>query len=427
MDNPVFLDTIFLARIWHRSGAEGKIMAESQEHRGGGNKKGTRASFGNVRKLRSGRFQARFTGPDGQQHLGPTTFETKGDAQAWLAIQSAAITEHRWRPPAPEAPQDLPTFKQYSTEWLAARELKPRTRDEYRKMLGLPKPGADEVAAPTRKGTRRATTLFERWGEVPLDLITASDVRAWYAQLDPTKPTQRAHLYALLRTVLGTAVEHGLLDVNPCTVRGAGRTKRVRRIEPATIEELAAIQKALDPRYHALVDVAAWCALRWGELTELRRKDLDLTKGVVRVRRGVTWVAGESIVGPPKSSAGVRDVTIPPHIIDGLTSHLKEYSEPGAEGLVFPAHGGGHLSHGTFYKHWRKARAAAGRPDLRLHDARHTGAVMAAMAGATLRELMDRLGHSSPATALLYQHTADGRAQELARKLSQMAQGGGAV
>ena len=393
-------------------------MEQESPHRGGGNKRGTRASFGNVRKLTSGRFQARFTGPDGREHLGPTTFETKQDANAWLAIQSAAITEHRWRPPAPDLPKEVPTFREYATGWLAARELKPRTRDEYRKMLGLPKPAGDTQRKDQRSA---AVTLFDRWGTVPLDLITAADVRGWYSTLDAKKPTQRAHLYALLRTVLGTAVEHGQLNLNPCTVRGAGRAKRARRIQPATLDELAAIQLSLDDRYHALVDVAAWCALRWGELTELRRKDLDLATGVIRVRRGVTRVGTEAVVGTPKSQAGIRDVTIPPHIIDGLKAHLNEFAEPGAEGLIFPAVGGGHLSHGTFYKHWRKAREAAGRPDLRLHDARHTGAVMAAMAGATLRELMDRLGHSSPATALLYQHTADGRAQELARRLSQMA------
>lgn len=390
-----------------------------QPARGGGNQKGSRASFGSVRKLPSGRFQARYTGPDGKTHRGPVTFTTKGDAATWLAMESARITEGRWRPAVTEKAAPLPTFREYATKWLAGRELKPRTRDEYRKLLGLPKEAAED--ARPRRDKRTTTTLADRWGDVTLDAITAADVRDWYATLDPTKPTHRAHLYALLRTVMATAVEHGDLAVNPCTIRGAGKAKRVRKIEPATLDELATIRDNLDERWHALVDVAAWCALRFGELTALRRQDVDLTQGVLRVRRAVTWVDGRPVVGTPKSDAGVRDVTIPPHLIDGLKAHLVTHAEPGRDGLVFPAAGGGFLNHGSFYKRWRKAREAAGRPDLRLHDARHTGAVMAAQAGATVRELMDRLGHTTPATALLYQHTADGRAAELARRLSAMA------
>lgn len=79
------------------------------------------------------------------------------------------------------------------------------------------------------------------------------------------------------------------------------------------------------------------------------------------------------------------------------------------------------MNHGTFYRAFRHARAEAGRGDLRLHDMRHTGAVMAAQAGATTRELMDRLGHTTSEMAMRYQHVAEGRQAEIARRLSAMA------
>jgi integrase len=69
-----------------------------------------------------------------------------------------------------------------------------------------------------------------------------------------------------------------------------------------------------------------------------------------------------------------------------------------------------------------KARTTAGRPDLRWHDLRHTGAVLAAQTGATLAELMGRLGHSTPSAAMRYQHAAEGRDLQIARALSAMAQ-----
>ena len=83
----------------------------------------------------------------------------------------------------------------------------------------------------------------------------------------------------------------------------------------------------------------------------------------------------------------------------------------------------GHLGHGTFFKTWDMARKAAGRPDLRFHDLRHTGAVLAAQTGATLAELMNRLGHSTPAMAIRYQHASEDRDMLIARRLSEMVEG----
>ena len=79
------------------------------------------------------------------------------------------------------------------------------------------------------------------------------------------------------------------------------------------------------------------------------------------------------------------------------------------------------MKHGALYKVYRRARKVAGREDLRWHDLRHTGATMAAQAGATLAELMNRLGHSDVKAALIYQHAAAGRDAEIARRLSAMA------
>jgi integrase len=72
----------------------------------------------------------------------------------------------------------------------------------------------------------------------------------------------------------------------------------------------------------------------------------------------------------------------------------------------------------TLYKVFYRARVSAGRPDLRFHDLRHTGAVLAAQTGATLAELMNRLGHSTAGAAMRYQHASADRDLVLAQKLS---------
>jgi integrase len=126
-------------------------------------------------------------------------------------------------------------------------------------------------------------------------------------------------------------------------------------------------------------------------------------------------------VKTPKSAAGSRDVPIAPHTIEQVRHHLDHYTDDGRDALLFPADHGGNLAPSTWNRHWYKARAAAGRPDLHLHDLRHSSLTWMAQAGATTRELMDAAGHSSPAAALRYQHVADGRRRELAARLSKIA------
>ncbi len=177
------------------------------------------------------------------------------------------------------------------------------------------------------------------------------------------------------------------------------------------------------PAKRAFDLLASWCALRFGELAELRRGDVDTKTGLLRIRRAVVRAEGRTIVGSPKSDAGTRDVAIPPHLLPLIREHLLKHAEPGKNGLLFPARGGGHLAPSTLYRVFYSAREAAGRPDLRFHDLRHTGAVLAAQNDATLAELMGRLGHSTPGAAMRYQHVAKGRDLEIARRLSAMVEG----
>ena len=78
------------------------------------------------------------------------------------------------------------------------------------------------------------------------------------------------------------------------------------------------------------------------------------------------------------------------------------------------------MASSTLYRWFYPARDAAGRGDLRWHDLRHTGATLAALAGATLPELMNRLGHSTVNAAMRYQHAVKGRDQAIAEALSRM-------
>lgn len=372
--------------------------------------------FGHIRKLPSKRYQASYVVPGHpDRYKAPTTFETREDAEAWLAARRAEINNDDWQPPVK---RKAITFGEHAERWLTNRQLKPRTRYHYRKIL-------DGKLLPT-------------FGSMSLRTITADVIEDWHYRQGDATPTATSHAYGLLRTILGDAVQRRLIDHNPAHIRGAGNVKRVHKIKPLSIAELETLVEAMPERYRVMTLLAAWCGLRFGELTELRRKDIDVTNGVIHVRRAVVRVNGRAEIGTPKSDAGTRDVSIPPHLMPALKEHMRSNITGGKDGLLFPSADGEHLAPSSLYgrapkklkdgsvkRGWGfyQAREDAGRPDLRWHDLRHTGAVLAASTGATLAELMGRLGHSTPGAALRYQHAADGRDAQIARMLSQLVEG----
>jgi integrase len=366
--------------------------------RGEGRKNRSTGTFGSVDKLATG-YRARYYGPDGRRYKAPVLFLTQKEARSWLSLRHAEIVRKAWLPPeADQTPAPRLTLSGYYATWIKQRDLKTRTREHYGRLW-------DQL-------------IKEPLGALPIASITADDVKAWHADLDKDTPTLRAHAYGLLRTILGTAVADGKASANPCVLRGAGSAKRVHKIQPASIAELQAITEAMPSQYQAMVLLASWCAMRFGELTELRRKDIDLDDGVIRIRRGVVRVGDGFQVTTPKSDAGVRDVAVPPHLLPALKDHMTKHVGPEKDALLFPAKQGGHLAPASFYRSYYKAREKAKRSDLRFHDLRHSGAVLAAATGATLAELMARLGHSTPAAAMRYQHAAQGADKRIAAALS---------
>lgn len=420
----------------------------------------SRRTFGALRNLekrkgKPGRWQASYRCPEAAQH--PTnpssrdgkpfhvfhpahdlttgrklgTFTTKGDAETYLTKVRAAILEGRHVCPvrqmieARAADQSRQTFRKYAETWLRTRRktdgspLTERTRLLYRRQL-------DE--------------LLETFGDLPLDAITTPMVRSWWKvtlpEQHPDRLTGNAHVYALLRTILATAVEDELLTVNPCNVKGAGVTRRRKAIKPATPDQLAAIASAasMPDRYRLGVLLAGWCALRFGEMAELRRRDVAPDGGTLSVQRAMTYEAKRYWVGEPKAGSK-GEVAVPPHLRRALLDHVRDHAQPGPDGLLFwrstghngacecGHHGctGGHIFSQWFHRHFRAATEEAGRPDLTFHELRHTGSVLAAEAGASLADQMKRLRHSTHAAALRYQHAVDGRDAELAERMSRLA------
>lgn len=369
-------------------------------------RKATRREWGKMRTLPSGRIQASYVAPDGERYPAPMTFDSKTDARAWLAEVRADIARGAWVSPAERAAakaEQSQTLGDYAATWLTARDLKPRTVDEYRRLIAGPLSDLTAIALPA---------------------LTPAKVRAWHgAQLATGRKTQAARAYGLLNAIMRTAATDLDGITNPCRVDGAQSKSTGRRVVPPTDAELETILATITPRYRALVSVAAAGGLRYGEATALRAKDVvveraedgTLTAVRLNVERGVVRTAEGIVPGTTKSEAGVRKVAIFGDDAQIVAEHVRGLI---GDALLFPAADGvGFLAQSAFWKHWNPARTAAGRPDMPFHALRHYAGTRYAQAGATPRETMARLGHSSIGAAMRYQHAGD-RDDELAARMA---------
>jgi integrase len=355
--------------------------------------------FGHVDKLPSGRWRARYPGPDGKRRS--ATFRTKADARAWLATAQADLVRKQWR--APEAGRR--TVGAYAADYLQRSDLREGTRALY--------------AATWR------LHLAETWQDVAVADVTAARVRQWHGQATKTtKPTALAQAYRLLRALLNVAVADEVLATNPCRLRLAATPKPARPSRSLMVAEVQALSQAVPARYGALILVLAHGGLRFGEATALRRCDVAPDGTTVRVERSVRHVNGRWLVGPPKSEAGRRTVALPGSVATALVEHLAAHVPGGEDALVFGTSSGGFLARSNFSATFRRAVEACELPPVRVHELRHTGATLAAATGASTAELMHRLGHASPAAALIYQHATTQRDSEIARALDALTSGG---
>jgi integrase len=250
--------------------------------------------------------------------------------------------------------------------------------------------------------------------------ITTAQVRDWNARLrgpDGPGASTAAKCYRLLRSILTTAVEDGLIPANPCTIKGAGSVKADERIT-ATPDEVLRLAGHMPPRLRAAVIVAAWSGLRAGELFALTRAHVDLARGSLRVDQALVELPGQPpMFGPPKTKTSRRTVHLPGPVVELLAEHIANHVRPGANALVFSTEDGRPITQSTRQRHWRRARAAEGLDTLRWHDLRHTGATEFARAGATMKELQARLGHSTVEAALVYQHATAERDRAIAERM----------
>lgn len=260
-----------------------------------------------------------YTHPEtGRRITAPTTFITKVDAARWLSTAETDLHRGDDLDPAGRSVR----FAEYSVTWLAGKSsLRPRTLELYEYLLRV-----------------HITPTF---ADLPLGRISGATVRQWNSDLraGSISDTTAAKAYRLLRQILQSAVDDRLIRENPCRIKGAATERSKERSIPS-LDEVTRLADAIEPRYKAMVLMAAFAGLRKGECLGLARGHLNLEgePPTVTVDRAVVETRAHGLIfQDPKTAAGNRTVALPASLVAELHSHLENWVEGHTDALLFTA------------------------------------------------------------------------------------------
>ncbi|HEY3547397.1 MAG TPA: tyrosine-type recombinase/integrase [Propionicimonas sp.] len=355
--------------------------------------------FGGAKQTSAGWWQAYYPGPDGRRVHETTRFPTKAAARAWLDDLARDREQGSWRDPAAWHQR----FDQYATAWLATARIAASTKQLYAGYL-------DNHLLPT-------------FGLMELGQITPPAVRAWYAAMEAKNvPTARARSYALLHQILAVAVDDGAITANPARIKGGATTRHRPKTTP-NLRQARQIAARMPKRWRFLCVLAVMSTARYGELVALRRRDLDLARMTVTIER--QWYRGT--FKETKRPASERTNHLPATIRGLGTAHLAAFVGPESDALLFSTRAGNPPPTNWIDSLVRAASDQVGLPGVTFHSFRHLAGTLTAQTGASTREIMRRMGQSTPRAAMIYQHAVDERDALIADQIAQGISGGATV
>lgn len=273
--------------------------------------------------------------------------------------------------------------------------------------------------------------ILDELGDVRLADLTTQMVAEHVAALSGRRSTRHPdaringvapNVVIVLRSMINAAVKAKAGGLEAFEFPPAPKHRRVRpedeRGDVALPEEVQAFTIAMPEHLRIAVPLAAWCALRIGELLGLQRRDLeyldDPERAVLHVRR--QWNVKANALTPPKAGS-TRTIAVPAALLPALIDHLQTYTPSDRTAPVLANARGGRVSQSALDRAWRAARDD-GRPGFHFHNMRHTGLSKYAEQGATLAELLHRGGHTDVSVALRYQHATAQRDRSRTQLLS---------
>lgn len=344
--------------------------------------------MGAIRK-RGVSYEARYRDPEGKSRS--RSFRTKAEARSFLSSTERDIHRGEWIDPE----RGRIPFGEFSQEWLETTvHLRPSTRASYQMLL--------------------RTHVLPYFEDAPLRAIDRTLVQQWLSRLqaDGRGAGTIRNAYRIFARIMGEAERSRRIARNPATKIPLPKSHKeeMHFLEPPAIKRLA---DAVPPRYRALILVAGFVGLRWGELVALKVGHLDLLRGAIDVRESLSDVDGHIYVLPPKSGER-RTVPLPRFLRDALDEHISAYARK--DGLVFTSPDGEVLRRQNFSRRqFRPALRRAGLGEsVRFHDLRHSAASIAINSGANVKQVQQMLGHSSAMVTLdTYSHVFPALSEQL--------------
>jgi integrase len=344
----------------------------------------------NIAKRPDGRWRARYRDSAGREHS--RHFKRKVDAQRWLDEVTTAVTTGMYVDPG----RSRITVGEWSGRWLKTKvDLKPSTRARYEGLLRV--------------------NVLPRWGEIRLADVTHEGVAAWIADLTASglsaATVRQAH--RVLSLTFSLAVRDGRLARNPADHIPLPRAAKHEKVF-LTVDQVEQLADAAG-EYRLVILFLAYTGLRFGELSALRVRRLDLMRRRAEIVEAVAEVGGRAVFSTPKSHQ-VRSVPIPRFLVDELAQHVAGQNP---DDFVFTSPRGGLLRLQNF-RHTVFDRAAhtTGLDRFTPHGLRHTAASLAITSGADVKVVQEMLGHASATMTLdLYGHLYGDRLDEVADRM----------
>lgn len=333
----------------------------------------------NIQKRPNGQWRARYRDETGKEHA--RHFPRKVDAQTWLDQVTAAVVRGDYVDPK----AGKVTLRSYATTW--------------------------ESVQVSSEGTKRIVDnalrlhLLPELGDYPLKAIRTTMVQGFVKKLEGKglSPGTIAGIYNVTAAVFAAAVSDRILSATPCREVNLPKDDD-KQVVPPTIEQVITAMETCEAPWRGLVAFLAGSGLRIGEALGLKVTDVDFLRRTVSVERQRLQ---SGAIGPLKTKKSRRVVPLGQVTIDALAAHLAAY--PASDGALFLDELGRPLR----YRRWRTiweamVRATSDRRhletgvsvDFTSHDLRHFYASALIAGGASVKQVQERLGHSSPVITL---------------------------
>lgn len=298
-------------------------------------------------------------------------------------------------------------------------------------IAGYRRPDGGELAGSSKRNLRADCSHFlPSFADMTVREITPEDIKRWYDRPHPEGRHAFRRACQRFKAVLKAASTEGLDGSAPLRpdnpfifpIPSVPESDRVR-LRPLSRDELGKLYEAMPGYTRLSVYLSALAGgLRIGEVCALQRRDLDLDRLVLHVRHSVNRGPedrGEARLSNTKTASSVRDVVIPAELVPLICEHMDRYCDPGPDAMLFKAKRTRVLTQNVLRKQFDTAKRAAGRPDIVFHTLRATHATLLILAGGTLREAMNQLGHTSTDVAIRhYQRAVDQHTKKVANDLA---------